>query len=111
MSRRRVMVGAIAAAAVLFAPAVAHANPESTALRARAADQFYNLDREEALTTFKQAIAADAQDAGAYRGLASTLWVSITFQRGNMTLDDYLGRVTRPHTARPPAPPGTGAAS
>jgi tetratricopeptide (TPR) repeat protein len=110
MRRRRPIVGAIAAAAVLLAPAVAHANKESIALRARAADEFYNLDREEALATFKQAIAADAQDAGAYRGLASTLWVSITFHRGNMTVDDYLGRVTRPNTQMPPAPPETVAA-
>ena len=31
----------------------------------------------------------------AYRGLASALWLSITFRRGNMTVDDYLGRVNR----------------
>ena len=104
------MVGAVAAAAVLFAPIAARGNAESRALRARAADEFYNLDREEALATFRQAIAADAQDAGAYRGLATTLWVSITFHRGNMTVDDYLGRVTRPNTQMPPAPPETVAA-
>jgi tetratricopeptide (TPR) repeat protein len=104
------MVGAIVAAAVLFAPVAAHANAESIALRARAADEFYNLDRDQALATFKLAIAADAQDTAAYRGLASTLWVSITFHRGNMTVDDYLGRVTRPNTQMPPAPPDTVAA-
>jgi tetratricopeptide (TPR) repeat protein len=110
MSRLRLTIGAIGACAVLSGAAVAHANGESIALRARAADELYNLDREQALATFKQAIAADPQDAGAYRGLAGTLWLSITFHRGNMTVDDYLGKVTRPNTQMPPAPPDTAAA-
>jgi tetratricopeptide (TPR) repeat protein len=76
--------------------ASARANRESDALRAKGAAEIYNLDRDQALDTFRQAIAADPQDAGAYRGLATTLWLSITFRRGNMTIDDYLGRVTTP---------------
>jgi len=79
------------------------ANSESRALRERAADQIYNLDRDLAIDTFKQAIAADPGDPAAYRGLASGLWLSITFRRGNMTVDDYLGKVTRP-TGQPPPP-------
>src|SRR5881397_3674632 len=82
----------------------AFANRESEALRARASDQIYNLDRDLAIETFRQAIAADPQDAAAYRGLASALWLSITFRRGNMTVDDYLGKVTRPSKDWP-APP------
>ena len=35
------------------APAPARANRESTALRASAADELYNLDRDEALATFR----------------------------------------------------------
>jgi tetratricopeptide repeat protein len=73
------------------------------ALRAKATEQIYNLDRDEAIATFREAIAADPEDAGAYRGLASALWLSITFRRGNMTVDDYLGRVTKPNpNLRPP---------
>ena len=82
----------------------AHASRESDALRVKAADQLYNLDREQAAATFRQAIASDGQDAAAYRGLATALWLSITFRRGNMTVDDYLGRVTRPNPNLP-APP------
>src|SRR5881628_3529373 len=74
----------------------ARGNPESVALRARASAQIYNLDRDQGIDTFRQAIAADPHDAGAYRGLATGLWLSITFRRGNMTVDDYLGRVTKP---------------
>ena len=76
--------------AATSAPAIA--NPQSNALRAKAANHTYNLDHDLALATFREAVAADPQDAGALRGLASSLWLSITFRRGNMTVDDYLGR-------------------
>jgi tetratricopeptide (TPR) repeat protein len=78
-------------AAVLFCAAPAVANDESRKLRARGAEQIFNLDRDAAANTFRQAIAADPQDAAAYRGLATALWLSITFRRGNMTVDDYIG--------------------
>jgi tetratricopeptide (TPR) repeat protein len=101
----------VASAIVLLGmPAEASANRESEALRARAANEFYNLDHDQALGTYRQAVAADPQDAGAYRGLASTLWLSITYRRGTMTVDDYLGRVTRPNTSIAPPPPETAAA-
>jgi len=81
-----------------------HASPESDALRLKGTEQLFNLDRDQAIATFRQAIAADGQDAAAYRGLASALWLSITFRRGNMTVDDYLGRVTRPNPNLAPPP-------
>jgi tetratricopeptide (TPR) repeat protein len=102
--RRVVLMRAMIVAALLFrhaAPALA--NRDSDALRAKASAELYNLDRDQALTTFRQAVAADPQDAAAYRGVATTLWLSITFRRGNMTVDDYLGRDTTPsQTAVPP---------
>jgi tetratricopeptide (TPR) repeat protein len=88
----------------------AAANSQSQALRARGAREIYNLDRDRALETFREAIAADPQDAGAYRGLASALWLSITFRRGNMTVDDYLGSVSRARSTAAPPPPETVAA-
>ena len=100
---------AILVVLVLFA-CNASANSQSQALRARGAAEIYNLDRDRALDTFKQAIAADPQDAAAYRGLASALWLSITFRRGNMTVDDYLGGVNRARTTAPPPPPEVAAA-
>jgi len=80
-------------AAAPFAATNAAANTASEALRAKGASEIYNLDRDLAVESFRQAIAADPQDAAAYRGLASALWLSITFRRGNMTVDDYLGTV------------------
>src|SRR5436305_1762190 len=92
-------VRAIVSAALVGAmlPVAALANPQSVALRARASDQLYNLDRDDALVTFREATIADPNDAGAFRGLASALWLSITFRRGNMTVDDYLGKVAKPN--------------
>lgn len=110
MSALRPGWAAVAAAVLASMAGPAAANPESQALRAKAAAELYNLDRDQALQTYKQAIAADPQDAGAYRGLASALWMSITFRRGNMTVDDYLGRVTKPTTKLPPPPAETAAA-
>ena len=102
------LVGTRAAgfAVLLAATAVpARANPESEALRAKAANHTYNLEHDLALATFRQAVTADPQDPGAYRGLASSLWLSITFRRGNMTVDDYLGRPNKPNTNPLPTPP------
>jgi len=102
MNRARWALAAATGIALLAAPAAARANSASDALRARAADQIYNLDRDLAIATYRQAIAADPQDAAAYRGLASGLWLSITFRRGNMTVDDYLGKIARPIGQAPP---------
>src|SRR5262245_9844062 len=111
MSRGRVR-RAIAATVALFATATAElsANPASVALRAKATNQIYNLDRDDALATFREATEADPEDAAAFRGLATSLWLSITFRRGNMTVDDYLGRVSKPGGPQALAPPETVAA-
>jgi tetratricopeptide (TPR) repeat protein len=93
------------AGVVLTIASPAAANRESQALRAKGAAQIFNLDRDLALETFKQAIAADPNDPAAYRGLATALWLSITYRRGNMTVDDYLGKATKPSTAAPAPPP------
>ena len=98
--RAAVLAGLVAAVA-----APAGANPESAALRVKAAAYTYNLEHDLAQETFRQAVAADPQDAGAYRGLASSLWLSITFRRGNMTVDDYLGRPNKPNNTPLPNPP------
>src|SRR5262245_59280969 len=100
----RVAASTAMLAASLFASTNAAANTASQALRAKGASEIYNLDRDLAVQSFKEAIAADPQDAAAYRGLASALWLSITFRRGNMTIDDYLGSVSRTKSTAPPPP-------
>jgi tetratricopeptide (TPR) repeat protein len=87
---------------VLLWTAPAAANPASDALRARAAAEFYNLDNDRALALYRDAITADPNDAAAYRGLASALWTSITFGRGMLTVESYLGSVSRQNLKMPP---------
>jgi len=97
---------------ILSRPEGARANGESTALRIRAASELYNLNHDRALATFREAVAADPQDPAAYRGLAIQLWLNISFRRGNMTVDDYLGTVSVGRQAgagTPPAEPTAGA--
>ena len=103
---RRGRVAAVSCAALLVAvrPLPVSANAASAALRAKASTHLYNLDHAAALDAFRQAVAADPADAAAYRGLATSLWLSITFTRGNMTVDDYLGRVTKPNGPVTPPP-------
>jgi tetratricopeptide (TPR) repeat protein len=64
----------------------------AAALRARGVELGFNLDYPEALAAFREAIAADPQDATAYRLAAATLWISQLFQQGAVTVDDYLGQ-------------------
>src|SRR5262249_51344993 len=60
--------------------------------------------------TYREAIKADPENAAAYRGLGTALWLSITFRRGNMTIDDYLGTITRRDLKLPAPPPEPAAA-
>jgi tetratricopeptide (TPR) repeat protein len=79
----------------------AAANSASAALRARAAAELYNLD-DRAVATYREAVAADPDDAAAHRGLASALWLSVTAQRGLVTVDSYLGAFARRNVSLPP---------
>ena len=87
-----------------------YANTESAALRARGTAELYNLEYQRAIATFREAIAADPQDAAAHRGLAIGLWMNISFYRGNMTVDDYLRGVARQAIPARPTPPEDAAA-
>src|SRR5215468_3165007 len=107
MARLATLIGV---AAILLSARSVCANPASDVLLKRAASEFYNLDRDAAINTYREAIAADPESAAAYRGLASALWLSITFRRGNMTVDDYLGKVTRTNVKMSPPPAETVAA-
>src|SRR5918996_1383844 len=93
--------------AVLLAASAtaASANPESDRLRAEASTYIYNLDHDRGIALFRRAVEVDPQDAAAYRGLAAGLWLNITMRRGNMTVDDYLGRLSKPKLLPTPPPP------
>jgi tetratricopeptide (TPR) repeat protein len=106
----RLVVRTAHLALALISATPAFANRESELLKARATVELYSLDHQQAIATLRQAIAADPQDAGAYRGLAGALWMSVTFARGTLTVDSYLGKVSRETIKLPPPPPETAAA-
>jgi tetratricopeptide (TPR) repeat protein len=83
----------------------AEANEQSARLRARAYELAYNLDYEAATREMEAAAAADPADAAAERGLAVIPWLLISFSRGAVTVDDYLGSISRQNVAmrQPPA--------
>ena len=103
--RRLVRQSAALLIAIVAASPAAMANPQSESLRVRASSELYNLDRERAVATYREAVKADPSDAAAQRGLAGALWIDESFRRGTMTVDSYLGGVTRSNVKLPPPPP------
>lgn len=93
------------AAALLLVPTLAAANPESRALRTRAIASAYNLDYDQATREMEAAVKADPRDTAAERGLAMIPWLMISFRRGAVTVDDYLGSISKQNVAmrQPPA--------
>jgi tetratricopeptide (TPR) repeat protein len=81
------------------------ANPRSEALRRDATDAAYNLNYERAMDLYGQAIAADPNDAAAYRGAASACWLRVLFLRGTVLVEDYLGHLRASGNVPMPPPP------
>jgi tetratricopeptide (TPR) repeat protein len=76
----------------------------AAALRAEGITLGYNLDRAEALDVFKKAIAADPADPGGYRMVAANAWITLLFEQGAITVDDYLGEARANLQREPPNP-------
>jgi len=98
-------VGLWTVAAVAVLSGTLSASEESRRLRARAFELAYNLDYDEATREMEAAIRADPWDAAAERGLAVIPWLLISFTRGAVTVDDYLGSISKQNVAlrQPPA--------
>jgi tetratricopeptide (TPR) repeat protein len=71
----------------------------------RAFDAAYNLDHAEARATLDKALAAYPNDADVHRAAAIIAWLRIGFLRGSITVDDYLGSVSKPNINMLPPPP------
>jgi tetratricopeptide (TPR) repeat protein len=69
--------------------------PSASELRLQALDLAYNLDYERATELLRRAVAIDPNDPAPHRTLASVLWQQILFQRGAVTVDHYLGSLSR----------------
>ncbi len=105
VARTRRFAAALLLPLLLLAPADADANAESARLRAHAYELAYNLDYEEATRQMEAAVRADPRDPAAERGLATIPWLMISFRRGAVTVDDFLGSISRQNVAvrEPPA--------
>jgi tetratricopeptide (TPR) repeat protein len=95
---------ACAGLVALTCAAPTEANPQSLELVRRAFDAAYNLDHAEAIANLDKAIAADPNDPNAHRAVAVIAWLRIGFLRGSITVDDYLGSVTKPNINMLPPP-------
>lgn len=69
-------------------------------LRARGLELGFNLDHAEALTAFRESIAADPENLAGYRLLAAALWSDALFQQGAITADDFMGEAGSPFRPR-----------
>lgn len=71
----------------------------STATTADLIDRAYaaalNLDHDDAIALAKEAIASSPNDPDPHRALATILWFNILFRRGAVTVDHFMGGVTK----------------
>jgi len=76
----------------------------SNDLRQRALELAYNLDHDQALELLRRAVALAPDDPAPHRSLASVLWLNLLFRRGAVTVDHYLGSLSRSSVdlAKPP---------
>ena len=93
------ITAAFVAAALLALPALPAASaapPQNLeATYAKAYQLAYSLDHDEALAILKQAANANPNSTDANRHVAIVTWLYILFRRGSVTVDSYLGGVTR----------------
>jgi tetratricopeptide (TPR) repeat protein len=104
---RRQPSAALAAvlAGLTWTRAAALAPDDGAEIRARAADLVYNLDHAEAAQLLRKAVN-DAPDIAAnHRALASAIWLDILYRRGAVTVDHYLGAVSKPRVDLKKPPP------
>lgn len=89
-------MAAVVAFQSLVSPTLhAQQQPSAGELRRQALELAYNLDYEPAVKLLRQAVAAAPEDPAPHRTLASVIWQQILFQRGAVTVDHYLGSLSR----------------
>jgi tetratricopeptide (TPR) repeat protein len=84
-------------------PAIASVGPSE--LRAQGDEHEYNLQFEQALSRYTQAVDADPADPASYRAVAATYFLRIAFLRGAVTADTFLGGGVESDTLDVPKPP------
>jgi tetratricopeptide (TPR) repeat protein len=113
-SRRLVCAGLIATSitsggagfvAAIRQSSAAPTPPATADLIDRAFAAAYNLDHDEAVALARQAITASPNDPDPHRTLAAILWLNILFRRGAVTVDHFMGGITKSLGSLPKPPP------
>lgn len=92
-SRQIAAIGVVLMLA-MAAPASA-AQADIDARLALASTAAYNLDHEAALKIVRAVIADAPNESRGHRALAGILWLQALFHRGALTVDHYMGGLTR----------------
>jgi hypothetical protein len=98
----------LGAAPIVAVQAPATASPGVAAMKTAFAAA-YNLDYDEAIALGRQAVALEPGNSRLHRGLASIIWQHILFKRGAVSVDYYLGSVTRSNKNLPKPDPASAA--
>ena len=101
---RALRIRPIAVAALLVGLSTSARADEASRLRSQAYELAYNLDHDQALALFEQALAAGGEVPATHRGIATISWLSIAFRRGTVTADEFLGGAPRRTIELPPPP-------
>ena len=83
----------------------AHLGPSrADALAREAYDAAFNLDYDGAVDAARRLTALAPDDPRSHRVLATVLWTRILFQIGAITVDHFMGTLTKSKDTRPPVP-------
>lgn len=69
----------------------------------------YNLDHDPAIAAARRAVSVDPASPKAHRALAAIVWLNILFHRGAVTVDHYLGSLTKAQVHLPKPDPAAAA--
>jgi tetratricopeptide (TPR) repeat protein len=71
----------------------------------RAFADAYNLDHADAIEHARRAVALGPDSSRAHRGLASILWLRMLFERGAVSIDHYMGSISKSQANLPKPDP------
>lgn len=104
---RRVTTVLLVAALTLVVQAAPTQTPVPAPVATAVHDAFqaaYNLDMDESLTFARRAVALGPDEPSAHRSLAAMLWLQVLYRRGSVTIDHFLGGLSKSDLAMPKPP-------
>lgn len=114
MPRPLLAFGAVLVVLLAAGPGVASTSVAQSAsakeLCVQAQELAYNLDHDQAMEVLRRALAQYPNEPGPHRTMAAILWHHMLFLRGAVTVDHYLGSITRARVDLKKPPPDIDAA-